>query len=395
MSPSGVSDHLLTRCNRYTSTCQAITQTITESVSTIANSGLVASPTSTAFNQSLSTLTSYSTLTAYVTVVEHSTQTSSVPATVPVSVSVSALSSSSVFYYVDHNGTTSWLDGSPATTYSSFLTETIEVTVYPVSDAETVTVFSTEVFTLPPATSTSVVSAARPSSAASQSEAPPTTLTITSHLTEQITTLGTLVVTTGLSEGGATFSGPGTLGWNVSSTIYIGTMVGPHMTSGFAGSVTQGRVATTDNVTLSPSVVTVTKSVKYAGSTTVRGFSMANSSSFGTNTSSGLSPPHLTSGVSSNVSAYQTFSASSLVAPVSQRSATASSSPVSSSTSVLGTGLQGSYLITTSAASSTSVSSALASSSTFTKVYTNTTSAAAATPSVCGEYGDFTVTVSD
>lgn len=364
-------------CYRDTSTCQVLTQTVTTTitvpVSIIGNSQVIASSTSLAFNAPKSTFTSYSTLTNFITILEGSTNASPIPATI--SASASAVSSSSVYYYVDNNGSTSWLNASPAITYSSYLTETIEVTVYPQTapTAHTVTIFSTEVFTLPPATSVSVQPSALEYSSSIQLQIP-TTLTITSHLTEQVTLVGTLASATGPSEGSATISGPGSHGWNASSKIANSTAVGPYMTKGSAAS-------------LSRVPVTLTESVQYANATAIGALSTTGSSGFRTNTSSSILLPYLTGGPSSGISAYGTFPASSLVSPVSQSNFTASSSSLYKMTSMLGTGSLGGYPTTVFA-------STPASSSSFTKVYTNITSAAAATPSVCGEYGDFMLTVS-
>ncbi|GAB7357138.1 hypothetical protein MBLNU459_g7933t1 [Dothideomycetes sp. NU459] len=387
--------------------CQTVTQVVTTTVTVstvpiVCISQVVANPTLTASSPPLSTLTSYSTLTNYVTVFQDTTLVSSgdVAVTVPsapisVIVSPSTSSTSSIYYYVDTSGTTSWLGDAPARTYKSFLTETVEVTVYPTSalSQDKITVYSTEIFTLPQASSPPIASSMVSPDATSQLQAPTTAAVVTSRLTEYFTSVSTVTITTSFSGTEVPLPGLRSYGWNASTTRSGSTVVGPHMTRGPASGPQQGPI-------------TITKSVQYAHPTT---FSTSSSAAINV-ASAGSTQPYRTSisSVDSRINATISFAtdSSAIMATYS------SSSGLYAAVSMLGTGLLSGYSSKPVPSTQESAKSTLSPtdkpfpitptastsvlSSSLTKVYTNTTSSvAAATPSVCGEYGNFTLTWDD
>ena len=370
-------EHLLTRVFSALSSCEPVTKTITVSICPAS----AADPTTA---KSFSTITSYSTLTNYVTV------------TPSQSVDGPALPSGSGYSYIVSDGTTSWINGaSPTGTFSETLTKTVQVTVFPSpsGDSET-TITQTTVVTITPPAVTSYM--AQPTSTlAGSADDGTTTSTVTSYSTKSVISVLTVYLTSKGSKSAALMT----------SSHSIQTVTGPPTST----TVTVEFASTSESV-CSVSYVDVTTDLTYtvfatpsAGLTSAMN-SAGNLSSLAWAASawnaSFTESSYKPSGVSGAIALTGSFVSSASVGSAAQETATAIS-PVATSSAYR----QGKHTGSTLASAtgyipfipvppiSLGAPAAFSrTSSTFTKMYTNTSSTMP-TSRVCGEHGGFVLTV--
>ncbi|KAI5199965.1 hypothetical protein E4T39_05966 [Aureobasidium subglaciale] len=367
--------------------CEAVTETVTISIcqSETAFASAVSS-------ESFSTITSYSILTNFVTVTPSQTIAD------PISSSAAVLSSSSGYSFIAQDGTTSWIGGaSPDASFSSFITETVQVTVFPVpnGDAE-VTITQTTVLTVTPPAVTSFVPQFSMVSAASSDDGT-TTSTVTSYLTKSVISVHTVYLTSKTSK----FTASST------SSHSVHTVTGPPTST----TITVKEPSTSESV-CSISYVDVTTDITYTVlATPPAGFTSALTSSGNLSSIAGAAstsnttlhpfatltrPSHLSSSwlagwslTGSIASPTGSLVSSVSVGAVSQQALRKNSS----SSTVSATG----YVpFMPGPAMSLMTTALLRPSSTLTKMYTNTTSSSAmSVPTVCGEHGNFTLNWED
>lgn len=326
------------------------------------------------------------------------TVTSSQTTAGPVSSSLAALPSSSGYYYIDHNGTTSWLGGvSPTATYSSYVTQTVEVTIVPThSDFTEVTVVQTKTLTVTPPAVTSLESQSS-TILAIPSDDITTTSTVTSYLTKSVISIQTVFLSSRSSQSEDVV--PKTSFSSTSSAVANGEHTSHStVTASQALSTLTDVLETSSESICSASYVDVTTDVTY---TVLATASTGLSSSVG----SAANISSLVSAASASNATY-TFSGyhSTVMSSPAQKTATVYSSSgiqsvyhLSINTSSVSVRPTGYVPFMPVPAISFTMPAALSSrtSSTLTKMYTNTSSSVVApTPSVCGEHGDFTLTVS-
>ncbi|CAD0083442.1 unnamed protein product [Aureobasidium vineae] len=195
------------------SSCEPVTETIT--VSFCQSETALLSAVGSAITQSFSTITSYSTLTSYGTVAP------SQSAAGPVS-SDDLLPSGSGYSYIAQDGTTSWINGiSPTSSFSSFLTQTIEVTVFPTpSNDPEVIVTQTTVVTITPPAVTSFLPQSSVALAGSSNE-DTSTSTVTSYLTKSVISVLTVYLSSKSSKSVAPHSIHTLTGPPTSTTITV------------------------------------------------------------------------------------------------------------------------------------------------------------------------------
>ncbi|KAI4716672.1 hypothetical protein E4T48_07144 [Aureobasidium sp. EXF-10727] len=365
------------------SSCEPVTETIT--VSFCQSEVALPSAVGSATMQSLSTITSYSTLTHYVTVAPSQSAAS------PVS-SGDMQPSGSGYSYIAQDGTTSWINGiSPTGSFSSFLTQTIEVTVFPtpIGDPE-VTVTQTTIVTITPPAVTSFLPQSSVALAGSLNE-DTSTSTVTSYLTKSVISVLTVYLSSKSSKSVAPHSLHTLTGPPTSTTITVEYA----STSESACSVSYVDVTTdfTYTVLATPSAG-FTSALNSAGNLS----SLAWAASAWNATLTGSL--HVPSGT---VSALTDSLTSSVSVGAASRTTTTAISPIvlssayrngknASSATASATG----YIpVIPGPAISLSAHAAFSrTSSTLTKMYTNTSSSLPM-PTVCGEHGDFTLTWDD
>lgn len=365
---------LLTRDPSALSSCEPVTKTVTVSFcqSETASSSALAS----AAAESFSTITSYSTLTNYVTVI-------------PSQSSIGSGASGSGYSYIAKDGTTSWINGaSPTGSFSETLTQTVEVTVFPTpSDDPEVTVTQTTVLTITPPAVTSFVPQSS-SASAGISDEDTTTSTVTSYFTKSVISVLTVFLSS-------------------KSSKSIALVTSSHSTLTVTGSPTSTTItvefASTSESVCSVSYVDVTTDLTYtvfatpsAGLTSAIN-SVGNLSSLAwpasawNDTFTGSTKPSRVSGAVTALTGSLVPSYS--VGAASQKSAAVTSSIVPSSADRHGKNASSTLASATGYLPFVPVPAYSRTSSTLTKVYSNTSSSLPA-PTVCGEHGDFTLTVS-
>lgn len=382
------STHLLTRYHSALSSCEPVTETVT--LMFCPSETTLASAIDSTTTASYSTITSFSTLTSYVTVPPSQTLAG------PVFSSVDVLPSSSGYSYIDHDGTTSWISGvSPTVSFSSTVTETVQMTVFPfATDDIQVTVTQTTVLTITPPAVTSVA-------LAGQSDEETTTSTVTSYRTKSVISVLTVYLSSRSSKPAAlmtssaaasaeltshsTSTSPPTSAESVCSVSYV------DVTTDFTYTVIATPSAGFNSVINSVGNLSSYAPIASAWNTTMHPSATLTGS---------LYKPSGFSGAVTTPTASLVSSVS--VGAASQKSATAISPAVPSS--ALRHGNNGSTVSSSATGYvpfmpvpviSLSAPAAFSrTSSTLSKKYTNTSSSAMPTPTVCGEHGEFTLTVS-
>jgi hypothetical protein len=333
--------------------------------------------------ESFSTITSYSTLTSFVTVAP------SQSAVDPASSSDDVLPSSSGYSYIVNDGTTSWINGaSPTGSFSETLTKTIQVTVFPSpsEDPET-TITQTKVVTITPPAVTSFMPQSTDVSAGPADE-DTVTSTVTSYSTKSVIS----VLTVYLSSKGSKSAAP------MTSSHSVHTVTG----SPTSTTVTVEFASTSESV-CSVSYVDVTTDLTYTVFATPSAGNLSSlawaASAWNVTLTGSMHKP---SGVSGAVTAVTGSLVSSMSAEdAAQKTATAMSPIVPSSAYRYGKNASSTLVSATGyipfmpvpAISLGAPAAYSRTSSTLTKMYTNTSSSMP-TPSICGEHGKFTLTVS-
>ncbi|KAI5269747.1 hypothetical protein E4T47_06859 [Aureobasidium subglaciale] len=361
--------------------CEAVTKTVT--VSICQSEAALASAVS---SESFSTITSYSTLTNFVTVTPSQTLAD------PISSSAAVLSSSSGYSFIAQDGTTSWIGGaSPDASFSSFVTETVQVTVFPIPSGEAgVTITQTTILTvIPPAVTSFVPQPSMVSAASSEDET--TTSTVTSYLTKSVISVHTVYLTSKSSKSATSHS--------------IHTVTGPSTST----TITVKEASTSESV-CSVSFVDVTTDITYTVlATPSAGFTSAPNSAGNLGSLAGAAPasnatlhPFATLTGSSHQSSSWLAGwsltgsvASPTVSLISSVSISAVSQQAPGENSSLSTvSVTGYVPFMPGPVMSLSAIALLRPSSTLTKMYTNTSSAMPM-PTVCGEHGNFTLNWED
>lgn len=378
-------------------TCGIVTQVITTTVTSTTTKVSIVVPflSSTLTSSSFSTLTSHSTVTNYVTVY-------------PDTSSISVSSSDAAYYYVDVNGTTSWIAGvSPPTTYHSYVTRTIQLTVYPtttITPEESVYAVQSET-SVSALTSSSSVLGIEDGGSTAESTWPSTI-----QLTQEVTSATSLFTVR---------PGPGYSGWNASISALVG--MSP---TGFVHAVTGSTVTITESVAYATSLHSMpsapftihatstiseypTVTAKMHSTLLVSGFSSRQTTDNRVfSTYSSTASPTVTQIPAYSGSAY--YLASALAGGASNNhSTTATSFRTVSVSGIILTSLSNNtstYLTaaltsTASQSGTGTAGSTIAMSSSLTQSFSNSTvvgtgTASSPTPTACGEYGDFTLDVS-
>ncbi|THY08160.1 hypothetical protein D6D01_09677 [Aureobasidium pullulans] len=377
------------------SSCEPVTETVT--LMSCSSETTLASAIDSTTTASYSTITSFSTLTSYVTVSPSQTLAG------PVSSSVDVLPSSSGYSYIDHEGKTSWIsDVSPTVSFSSTVTETVQMTVFPVvTDDIQVTVTQTTVLTITPPAVTSIESQSSVA-LAGHSDEETTTSTVTSYRTKSVISVLTVYLSSRSSKPAAlmtssaaasaeltshsTSTGPPTSAESVCSVSYV------DITTDFTYTV-----IATPSAGFSSVINSVGNLSSYAPIASAWNITMHSSATL----TGSLYKPSGFSGAVTTPTAPLVSSVS--VGAASQKLATAMSPVVPSS--ALPHGNNGST-VTSSAIGyvpfmpvpviSLSAPAAFSrTSSTLSKKYTNTSISAMPTPTVCGEHGEFILTWED
>lgn len=352
------------------SSCEPVTETVT--VSFCSSETAFVPAVGSSATESFSTITSYSTLTNYVTVT-------------PSQSSVGPGSSGPGYSYIVQDGTTSWIDGaSPTGSFSATLTQTVEVTVFPTpSDLPEVTLTQTTVVTITPPAVTSFVPQSS-DALAGFSDEDTTTSTVTSYLTKSVISVLTVYLSSESSKSATLVT---------SSHNSIHTVTGPPTST----TITVELASTSESV-CSVSYVDVTTDLTYTVfATPSAGFASAINSvgnfsslawtasawnatlkSYGVSGAVPAPTDSLVSSVTIGAASQKSFSVMSIIPSSADRQSKNASSTFASATGYL-------PYVPASAHSRTS--------STLTKIYSNTSSSMPA-PTVCGEHGDFTLTVS-
>ncbi|THX27639.1 hypothetical protein D6D12_05368 [Aureobasidium pullulans] len=377
------------------SSCEPVTETVT--LMSCPSETTLASANDSTTTASYSTITSFSTLTSYVTVPPSQTLAG------PVFSSVDVLPSSSGYSYIDHDGTTSWIsDVSPTVSFSSTVTETVQMTVFPVAtDDIQVTVTQTTVLTITPPVVTSIESQSSVA-LAGQSDEETTTSTVTSYRTKSVISVLTVYLSSRSSKPAAlmtssaaasaeltshsTSTSPPTSAESVCSVSYV------DVTTDFTYTVIATPSAGFNSVINSVGNLSSYAPIASAWNTTMHPSATLTGS---------LYKPSGFSGAVTTPTASLVSSVS--VGAASQKSATAISPVVPSS--ALRHGNNGSTVSPSATGYvpfmpvpviSLSAPAAFSrTSSTLSKKYTNTSISAMPTPTVCGEHGEFTLTWED
>ncbi|THY71605.1 hypothetical protein D6C86_04630 [Aureobasidium pullulans] len=368
------------------SACEPITETVT--LMFCPSETTLASAIDSTTTASYSTITSFSTLTSYVTV--------------PPSQTV-VLPSSSGYSYIDHDGTTSWISGvSPTVSFSSTVTETVQMTVFPVAtDDIQVTVTQTTVLTITPPAVTSIESQSSVA-LAGQSDEETTTSTVTSYRTKSVISVLTVYLSSRSSKPAAlmtssaaasaeltshsTSTGPPTSAESVCSVSYVDITTDFTYTviatpsAGFSSVINSvgnlssyAPIASAWNITMHPSATltgSLYKPSGFSGAVTTATASLVSSVSVG--------------------AASQTFATA--ISPVVPSSALRHGNN-GSTVSPSATGYVPFMPVPVISLSAPAAFSRT--SSTLSKKYTNTSISAMPTPTVCGEHGEFTLTWED
>lgn len=355
------------------SSCEPVTETVT--VSFCQSETAFPSTVNSATTESFSTITSYSTLTNYVTVT-------------PPQSSAGPESTLSGYSYIDQDGTTSWINGaSPTGSFSETLTQTVEVTVFPTpSDDPEVTITQTTVITItPPAVASFMPQFS--SALAGISHEDTSTSTVTSYLTKSIISVLTVYLSSKSSKSVALMT----------SSHAVHTVTGPPTST----TITVELASTSESV-CSISYVDVTADLTYTVfATPSAGFtsainsvgnlsSLAWAASAWNSTLHSLKPSGASDGA---ITPTASLVSSVFVGAASQKSASAISSIIPSSAYRQGQNTSSTLASPTGYLPFVPAPAYSRTSSTLTKVYSNT-SISMPTPSVCGEHGDFTLTVS-
>ena len=296
--------------------------------------------------------------------------------------------------FVVENGTTYWLNGQTPAPSASYVVETSAVTVEPVPESstcdETSTIISTHL-----STQQFTISETRPTSSALKVNSSPitystpqSTLTQTRASTPPASHVSSVVGT------GSSFTGIGAGGWNATSTARSGAHTGATAAIDSPISLSLIPIDPSQPISLATTFLPLSLS-SLAAQSGFNEFSTSSamgstSTSAGTHTSTPV-PPYANSTSS-------TFSSATIRSSSSTTSAlgTAVSSPsVYLPTGYSTTGSQVSNSTTSKSSYSTSIPLSTPPPSTISnKTSTAVSSTASATPTVCGEQGDFTLTVS-
>jgi hypothetical protein len=304
------------------------------------------------------------------------------------------LPTSTGYYYVESDGTTSWIGTSPAATYSSYTTKTVEITIFPVANPEVTVTQTTVVTIMPPA-----VTAAGSSIALDEET---TTSTMTSYLTQSVVSIHTVYMTPSQTESQSILKATSAL----SSLSVAGGKHTPYSHDTLTGPPTTTTMmveeSTISESLCSVSYVDVTSDITYTVLATPSSDYRSAAMSAG-NLNSLVSPSPISNATmhrSPTISSMMTWSVSA--GAVSQKvTPTASSLNLSPAygyganiSSVLRSPVGYVPSVPISATPLSAAAALSRTSSTLTKIYTNTSISVMPTPSVCGEHGDFTLTVS-
>jgi hypothetical protein len=314
----------------------------------------------------------------------------------PASSSDDVLPTGSGYSYIVHDGTTSWINGaSPTGSFSETLTKTIQVTVFPRPSGDSeVTITQTKVVTITPPAVTSFV-AQSTDALADSADGDTATSTVISYSTESVISVLTVYLSSRSSKSVALMT----------SSHSVQTVTDPPTST----TVTVELASTSESI-CSVSYVDVTTDLTYTVfATPSAGFTSAMSSAGNLSSLAWAASAwnatltgstHKSSGSGAIIATGSSMS-SVAVGGAAQKTATAISPIVTSS--AYRHGKNASSILASATgyvpfmpvpAISLSVSAAFSrTSSSLTKMYTNTTSSMP-TPAVCGEHGQFTLTVS-